>query len=823
MIEKPKVDTNGHEFSYGLIDGTKAKLDILPRNVLPKIPGYSPIKTTEHFFVERTPIKAVIDGKDITNPELLRTRKVTIGAARTEFEARKLMEEFQAKHPDDVINYRAERGASFERVVKEHEAHADVLRQSMQRGERLPTINGPARIEDRLKTLVDTTQALARQNALLPWEQATRESFVKDYGDFLPGGEFPNSIDDIVALPNMTREEAKQFANAQAVYHRYAKVKSFETLGDGVWKDVFHNVADVLEKFKIPAPLVRDLANKGNLLAEIPKQVASTLFIHLNPIRQWIIQPAQVLEMYAISPLNAPKNLANLSAFRMALASEAPILKGKGLIFKDAASKAVVGMDKREFNATLDAIKTSGILQSVDLNMLVHGVVSDASKSLKPTHWETAYNSITAAPKAVTRGARMVGFDFAELNNRIGMWLQVKDIWKEQNPGKDWNTLEARETIAVEALKLSGAMNRAGSLPYQSGALSVVMQFAAISQKITMNLLQDNATILSPLQRSKLAAARATLWGAKYGMIGGAAAYYFIDRSENEVIKEYAEVFKRGLADRATNMLMEALTDSEADISVGKSMTPYGQRTTGMPYIDTAFEMAKLFDDNPQGPSIPALAMATTLGETIDKMQSWFITKDVTGESWNKAVWEATKVASGMNNFAKSTLMLAIGDKITKNGNHLGMKATAGEAIAQAFGFSTWNEENLWESASLVGDHEKEKKEMATNIYNWIQNQDKELAGVDITQRYDMINSFLSVLRDDNRFTETDIQDIAGQVFDLDKQVHGTVKDSVMNKLYKNYSSQNSEKLRVAREKMNPMMTEDEKELINILEGKGNP
>ncbi len=823
-LKKPYVDKDGNIYEYALHGGERSKLDLLPSKVLPRIPGYSPIKTEGHFFVRITPTKLSINGWDVIDKTRLATHSRVVGAAKTEFEAKKLQEHFQATYPDHVVDYRPDRGEDYGRIIDDMQAQGELLRNAMQRGERLQSINGPAPIEDRLITLVNTTRALQRQNSMRVWEDATKEAFVKDYGEFLRNGEFPQSLSDIVPPPNMNRETAKDFNNARRVWEYYAKIKSFEGLSDHIWKSSLHYVADILEKWKVPSNLVRDVANKGNLLFNVPRQIASTLFIHLNPVKQWLVQPAQLLEMWAINPLSAAQNMTNLAAVRVALLADAPVMKGQSNLFKDLSKKMVIGMDKREFDLTVKAIKESGVMQSVDLNMLVHGVFNDVNRGLLEGSWEKLYNDAVAVPKAGVQVARSVGFDFAELNNRIGLWLQVKELWKQQNPGKNWNTPEAKEAISVEAFKISGAMNRAGSLPYQQGALSTLFQFAAISQKLLLNLIQDNATILTPNQRVRLTAARASLWGIKYGLPGGALMYYYLDKSDDPVVQENAEILKRGLADRVGNYFLQAIAGSEeSDVAFAKSMSPYGELTSGVPYIDVAFEMAKMFDDRPAGPRFPAIGAVTALGQAVDRFQSWFTTKEITGKDWNKAVWEAAKVASSFSNWSKAQLMLSTGDKITKNGNELGLRATAAEAYGQLLGFTTYREDDLWAMAGQIQDRKEMIKSMAGDIHQWMVTQKTELGDDSWETNFGMLTSFMSLLKNDDNWTDQDIREVVDQVVELDKQRYKDVNTSILMGLLKARTDDNDEQLKIVERKLRLSADPKTKELLDILDGKRKP
>jgi hypothetical protein len=832
QLKKPMSNDLGQIFEYALIGDTKTRLDMLPSNVLPRIPGYSPVKTEAHFFIDVTPTKLEINGVTVEDPLRLRTHTETVASAKTQYEANLLRKEFETrynldpKNPTHIVKDRPDRGASYGRIIDESEAHSNLLRNAMQRGERL---EGTGTIEDRLTTLIDTSQSLARQNSMRVWEDTTQKAFVKDFSQFLVDDKFPESSNDIHPLPNMNREELRAFQDANRVFEYYAKLKSFSTWGDAVWKDTFHGLADVFEKWKIPSNLVRDVANKGNLIAEIPKQLASIMFISLNPGKQWIIQPAQLLELYAIYPTTAYKNFADLGAVRLALMSKSPIFKGKASIYEDLARKMSPGMDKVEFNKTVKAIEDSGLLQSIDHNLLVHGVFNDVSRGLNEGTWEGAYRNLTAIPKAVVKGSRAVGFDFSELNNRLGIWLQVRDIWKSRNPGKDWDTLETKEYISVEANKLAGSMNKAGSLPYQKGALAVLFQFAAISQKQTLNLIQDNATLLSPNRRAALAATRAALWGTKYGLIGGAAIYYYIDRSENEEVRKYADELKVGLSDRIFNQFLKAVTGSEySEVNISTTMSPYGNSTVGLPYVDVLFEMAKLVDDKPTSPRFPALGAIDTASSAINTFQSYFITEELTVENAGKAFMEAASVASGMSNWSKSQLMFAMGDKVTKNGNHLGLKASKAEALAQMFGFTTTREESFYEIFNATMDDKAEIDTMATDIHQQLMLKKKRDGDTHAPMDYQAMNSFIAVLKDDTgNWPQSRINKVVEKVLEKDRQSYLDSDQSILMDLVKNGANMNDKRVQYIIPKLESTLNPETEEgkatqdLINILKNRG--
>jgi hypothetical protein len=633
----------------------------------------------------------------------------------------------------------------------------------------------------------------------------------------------------------MSKAEAIEYKNAVSVFEQYAKIKSFGTFGDRKWADITNGIADILEKYKLTsnlAPKARDLGKEGNLVVEIPRKVASTLYISLNPLRQWLVQPAQLLEMYAINPQTAVQRLADLGAVRIALASRGDLLNKERSVWYEAAAKASL-MDRAEFDKTIMALEKSGLLESVDLNMMVHGVFKDADRALIEGPWEASYNNIAAAPKAIVRGSRSVGFDFAELNNRIGLWMIAKDKWVSKNPDKDWGTPEAIEQISFDEWKLSGSMTKAGSFPYQSGALAVVMQFAAITQKLTMNLVQGNG-VLTGAEKARLVAARSALWGAKYGVPGGALAYYLVDGlstdeedpnyEANKLIKENAEVLKRGIADRVLNNLLGALTGDDADLLVSRGMSPYGEYTSGIPYFDTYKEIVKMVDNQPgTNLRLPALSAVGTVFEMKDKMQSWFTVKELTGDNeYKQAIYEAAYVASGMNNFMKSLLMVTTKEKLTKNGNKFGLDFTAAEAYAQALGVTTWREEDLFKGINASMDRKAMLETAATEIHQWMINietkSDKEFRPVD---RFDMLTSFTTMLVDEKNFTQQDAIETYALVVEKMSRKDKNMSTSLFESYLKSHTDKNSRELEIVKNSLKQFPST--KELIDTIENRGNP
>jgi hypothetical protein len=784
------IEEAGKVHEFGIVGG-KTTLSLLPNEVLPRVPGYSPRMVKEPFFVDIRPNTLEVNGVRITDQEKLRNYSKTVGAAKNEYEARQIAKQAQADNPNHVVTVRPERQDTFGKVVTDYQVHNQMFKQSQKRGERLPSLHGPARIEDRLASLVKTAQSLSRIEAFSAWENSFRDAFTKGFGKFLSQGEFPQFKTDIKPLENMGRAEKQEFDTAHRMFEFYSKMKTYETLGDHLWKKSLHNIADILEKWKIPAGLLRDLGSQGNLAVKYPKMISSVAYIHMSPIRQWLIQPAQLMEMYAINPHTAANSFKDMMAVRMALSSNATLLKPFAKIMKGYTSR-MSSMPPEEFHEVVEAIEKSGMLQSIDMNVLVHGIFKEVDRNLVENIPEKALKDLQNTIKALPRATRTVGFDAAELTNRVGMYLQAKALWHQQNPGKDWRTKEAKEAIAAEGMRLSGTMNKAGNLPYQEGALSVLFQFAAISQKLLMNLIQDNATIMSPAQRARLAAVRLSLYGAKYGLPAGAAAYYFIERSDDPDLKANAEVVKRGLVDYAANRLIASQIDPDtpSDLAISKSLTPYSEGF--LPYLDVLHESWKLFDNKPAGPRYPSFSIASSFGKAVGQMQGWFTTREINGQGFKQAALEAAELASGFNNYSQGLLLLGMRDKVTANGNTVGDQYSLAEAYGKMFlGAQSQKEIDAYDSLNILGEHRAEKKQMAKDIHQSMMNIRNKIGEDDFEQYANRLNSFISLLPE-KQFTEQDKLELMDEIVKLDRNSYTTLKQSIFADVWKHHSNENN-------------------------------
>lgn len=717
-LPRREAGDSGTDFVNLALAPAKSRLGTLQAQVIPRIPGWAPRMYKDHWFIEATPGRASMNGVDIHPKDLWQYKSVK-ASARTSFEAEAIMKELEAsgRHAGSTLSIRRERADTYQPLELDYNLGAEMFAHSKKRGE---DALYNATIEDPLVALVKTIQSTARNNTKYAFDEATQKSFIKEYGD-LTGGKFPNSVKDIGAgIKGVPEARIKE---AVKVFNNYAAFNNFSYATQEIWKGMLHSVADILEKIKIPASLLRDASRKEMPLISVPRKIATALWISLNPQRQWVIQPQHAFELAVLSG----KDFFNISNRMMQhfqyFVGESPMLKG---IVGDSIkymAKSKNKVDRREFELESQAMHDVGLVEAVDTNALIHSVFTDLTQPLVPTPLERVAKGLENASglglaKAVTRTGRQIGYDKGELLNQIGAWLFAKDKWVKDNPGKNWNTPEVKEFITNAAFNLTGNMNKAGNLPYQQGALSPFFQFQAIGHKNFMNVLQDNATILTPKERLALTAFRLAWLGGKYGLPGGGT---FLKIAElTNVPQEDRQLFEKGLADYLVNGFWNMMYPEEVETTgaVSKSFSSFGQET-GLPYGDIVLEMYKIVNkDKSDNPRFPVSGVITSVSDTIDRLDMVFGRQDLsTPDKWLRGFNEGLRATSGWNNVFKGAYMLAHENKINSKGVDLDLQFSTGDAINQMWGITTEKEADAYKMQALLTEPNRLIKDTAAEIY----------------------------------------------------------------------------------------------------------
>lgn len=719
-------------FEYAII-GNKTELRPLPHRTLSRIEGYIPRQNIESWYVKKIPKVVRVNGGDLISDS--KTRKgynKTVGAEWSEVRANKLKARFEKEHPNYIFEVARDRNDSAASIVADYKVFEGMMAHSKKRGDRLPTLDGKARLEDPLEALSSAIRSSVRMGMWSDYQDVFQKNYKAAFKDYLKEGQFPNVVTDLIKPKVESAEEIAKFQAAQQLFKQYANQQYKITMGDDVWKGIFHSIGDILEKTNIRglSEGARDIAGTGNVLTKLPKTLGSVLFLHLNPPRQWLVQTQQLMELSAMSP-SFTRHINTIPGIGLALLSRASYFgKHQSGVYK--AAQVMSGMPAKEFDDVFNAIYKSGLPQSVDLNMMLHGMYDDMKFAMDKSVGREGFDRIANVIKTPGTLGKMVGYTPAELSNTVGVWLFSRDRWIKNNPGKEWNTPQNIARISGDAWDMANSMaTRAGSMPYQDGFMSLFMQFAAAPHKSLMTMFSGKT--LTKNERGKLIAARMTIWGM-YGAAFGAVLDKMVTNITDPEFQVKWHEYKGGLLDVVTNKLLTNLFladgEKESTLAVSGSMTPL---PSSHPYIQVLQEMSKALDGQPTNPRFAFTGAMGSLYEAAMDIHNMFTANEFnTKDSVKTLVREFAEATSGYNNFVKAVMVKELQNKIDKVGRDADLELLSTDAFAQVFGVITreelmgyamsnarYEEEAFVKSRARELDEAMRKNQLHNNTEDW--------------------------------------------------------------------------------------------------------
>lgn len=716
-----------HIYEFALVD----KLDPLPSHTLPKIEGYVPRKNMENWYVTAIPKELVINGEKITGETIeglkkLREHSRVIGAGDKATEARLLSTRLQEEFPDYILDIKPDKGDTAEAILQDYKIYKEVLDQGKKRGERLPTLNGFAQLEDPLVALIDSVKTTVRMDAWKDYKDVFRTNFMKRYAEFVTGHEFPAVLGDLQLPKNASPEVQQEFARAVRLFEYFTKTQYHEVLSDRYWREAFNTLGTVMEK--LPGTLhhaPKEVAEWGNLFAKLPKSIASHLFLYLSPARQHLVQTQQLLELAAIDKVMFQKVGPNIGPVLLGIMDKAQAFGATSMqagavrqiagVINKVYGKAFASLKMDDFDEVVDAIYNSGLMHSVDLNMMLHGMISDVQRPLKESLAHKGAALSMAAISGPGKLGKSVGYTPAELTNQVGLWMFEKEQWVKNNPGKNWNTPETIAQITTGAWERGHAMSTtANAVWYQEGFISTFTQFMKIQEMAFMQLFSSKG--LSPNDRLKLAASRVLLFGAAGVPANAAIDAAFNKYADEETIVEYKQ-WKQGVMNWIANYAINLMMPEEARtaLNFADSMSPI---TKSHHYIELAEQVSNAFDGDPfTNPRFAAWAATTTFGQSVKDMWTLYRAGDIKStDDLKRAAYESAKAASGWNNFAKAMYMKEFNDLASKFGTDQGVEFTKAEIFFQIAGIQSQKLLDNYEMGGYMNEKKSWIKEEADTI-----------------------------------------------------------------------------------------------------------
>lgn len=768
-LETPRTSGKA-SFEFAIVDS----LQPLPPHTLPKLEVYIPRRNMESWYVKSTPRELELNGIKVSDKARLEQHQRVIGAGDTRADAEALAARMREDYPDMDIAVKQDRLDSPDAILTDYRVYKDSLDYGKKRGDRLPTLTGSARLEDPLVAMTRAIKTTVRLDAWKDYTDAFKTNWMKAFGEFVNGHDFPSVKTDLRPPKGATPETLAKFRTAERLFEQYTNQAYKSTIGDELWKNFFFTISDELEKlpFQLPHQLAKDMARQGNLVVKIPKMLGTKLFIDTNVLRQYFVQPQQLLEI-AAGDADIAKHIGlNVSQVSGAVIARAKMLEGVHDPMHKAL-RAASGMDAAKFDATVEAIYSSGLPQSIDLNMMLHGMFNDVDRALVESTGRKFWEGTKSTVNLPFKVGRSVGYSTAELGNQIGMWLASQERWIKAHPGANWNTPNNIAKITGDAWDIAHSMStRAGAFPYQDGALSLPFQFVAVQHKAFMQTFSSKT--LTAQERANIGAARMALYGM-YGVPAGLAIDMFIQKYAGEDTKKEWDGWKRGLSDWAVNNVLRALVDGpdeKSNIAISSALSPLPET---LPYFDLLRELMKYGEDGKGNLRLPFVNSTSSVYKGVSDMWNVFRTGVLdTPQALDRAGRIAMETMSGYNNYAKAMMLKNYGDKMDKMGNQLGLGATHAEMYAQFFGITTEREVAYYAARDQMKQREDFVKKYSEDVHRQLMGMRTQFGKEDFQTYVDRMKSLTSLL-------DPSIQDaVRESVMKLDRQSLLTKNESIL-------------------------------------------
>lgn len=708
--------------------GTSFKNETLERGAIPYINGYVPRGYENVYFVGRTPTKVEINGKQATGG--LEEFRTTHYATDSLADAERKVAELQKADPTGIYEWKRER-LSEKTILDE----ADVFRQAMVHSSRRgPEVLEGGTIKDPLESLMGMIQSVSKKSAMEDFLQASKSDFLRQYGEFT-NYKFPTGLSDIVSKKGMTGPESLRLKQARAVYNWLEGMMIMQRYDSGLWRDFWYATAEFAEKLTpVLASMARGIGE--HYPVDTLRKISTAMFISLNPARQILLQPSQLMLYTAIdpkllNPMEAMRFFGKIGALGFTKFYKNPSRMGEAIpddIIIKAGAKMFYQTDK-EFESTLTAFKNSGLLQSVDSNMLVDGLYSQKHKKLIESFGDKVSRHTGSAIGLAPRLGRQLGFDRGEEINLAGSWLISRDRFMKTFPGIDPNTGAAAEQIADGARQLAFSMTRPGAFQYQKNALALPLQFIAAPHKALLNLFTSKT--LTAEEKARLMAAHFILYGSAglgiKSMITGDNG--IVPRSEyGDVLgEEFFLAMDGGVADWGVNTLINTMLDEEGEktrLDISGSFSPLSGGILPVGQFFTTL-MEGPFAEAIMGPSWNIVnpnngRLVTAIIDTASTFQG---NKTITPENFKEAVARAVEVTSGGTAWMKYRFARDLDLLVASSGHPIDMGVTASETVGKLFSIGTIKEKAIYEGLKKFNDEQTEMKDAVKYLYDRIQKQ----------------------------------------------------------------------------------------------------
>ena len=656
--------------------------------------GYYAVKYDNPHFIEQRLVDDA--GKPILDEGGRQAWKV-VATADTVVNARRGIDRL-TKTRGGEYRYRADlKGADYEQATIQH-LHAGGMSSQRVRGQRLEEalgqndISDQVNIENPINSLIHSATSVANRVAFRDWLETAKARFLVQYGDVLPKVQgqvrFPSSRSEIGEAG--IRSKMAQDARTTWEYIRSMENGYHNSIDSG-YKALFNTLADVVgtRGFGNTEKALRAVG-KGMGPTAAVKSLAFNLMLALNPLRQFLVQSHQALMICASFPMYGTTRMIP----DLAIVLTKHLADGKNIKIPDSYWKSW-GRTPEQAEAMFQALKKSGIADGIKQHELVRegmNSLADGSAYTAAQRGGSALRMATAPVRKVLGAARKIGFDFGEYLSSSASFLAHYDDALKKGVKMD---AEGIEDTFAKSRNYVYNMDRAGAMPYNHNNLAMFTQFLQVPHKALTQLLFNRG--ISRKQRFAMSAFMSTMFGptAVIGLVPGAGdameAFFHDLFPEDPTTRD---ALRTGLESVMLNNLFTSLygEDVKLDYSSLAPLDAYGITE----FIQTATDegITKVITNSPGGSLLfgtnPRVAQVLS---TVGSLMGMGPAKEKDPATVGTMFMDIANLSSGFSNAYKAKMALEYGRKVGALGGTTDGTVNSFEAIAQAFGIPTIDQE----------------------------------------------------------------------------------------------------------------------------------
>lgn len=568
-----------------------------------------------------------------------------------------------------------------------------------------------ANIMSPIDALVHSAMSISRRVEMRDVIDAGKLRSMDQYKEFYPKGQYgdvvyPGSITDIQYRGGGVKD-GKKLADARTTYEYFRYLEDgYVNAIDDTYKVALKFLAEVSgNKYLGGAEKAFRWMGEGRGPSAMAKALSFNLYLALNPLRQFVIQGHQAVQLLAINPSwfargRAVPQTSIIAAKQLGIPVSPGLLKGSGWT-EELANKVY-----KDFQDT-------GLVASIDKQNLVRGSLVNLADQTMASNLR---NKLTA-PLTISR---KIGFDSGEYVNTLTSYLSHYD--QALRRGDDLYDREVLDKISGASRNFTYNMNSAGDLPYNQNALAVVFQFMQVPHKAMMSMTLNRG--LTPQQKLRVAAFNSIM----YTLPPAAMYTLFGDILPDD--KETRDVVVQGLEGATFNKLLSLSSGEEVNIDFS-GLAPLDMFGT-YAFIHSLFttDVGTVIASTPSGQLLfgnnPRLTNFAKTGARYFNLIDDF--KDPT--SFAEVATEFAKLSSGLSNAFKANYALKYKQKINTMGGISDPNVSTPEAIAQMFGFGTMDEVQAFYVRDVTY---KKSKAYEDDVKKWYGEYKKHLVRQGIT------------------------------------------------------------------------------------------